>query len=103
MTDHVLTSYIKLCYVNINFKRTNQSCWSSKISQSINVELRTCDRNGKQFFFQQKQEKLWSFDKAKNTLIKIKILRAVKKYSLLDFTEYVSFSEVQKNSQIVNV
>ena len=65
--------------------------------------MRTCDRNGKQFFFQQKQEKLWSFDKAKNTLIKIEILRAVKKYSLLDFTEYVSFSEFQKNSQVVNV
>ena len=40
-----------------------------KISQSINVEWHTCDRDGKQFF-QWKQEKLWSFEKARNVLIK---------------------------------
>ena len=45
-----LTSYIKLCYVYVKFKWTNHSCSSSKISRSINVEWRTCDRNGKQFF-----------------------------------------------------
>ena len=31
-------------------------------NQPINVEWRTCDRNSK-------QEKLWSFDKARNVLI----------------------------------
>ena len=36
---------------------------SANISQSINVEWRTCDRNSKQFF-QRKLEKLLSFDKA---------------------------------------
>ena len=45
MIDHVLTSYIKSCYVFINFKRTNQSCSSSKIGQSINAEWRTCYRS----------------------------------------------------------
>ena len=72
---------VTLTYVMfyINFKQTNQSCWSSKISQSINVEWRTCNRNGKQIF-QWKQEKLWWFDKVRNVLIKTKIdtLRAVK-------------------------
>ena len=43
-----LTSYIKLCYVYV--KLTNESFSSSKISQYINVEWCTCDRNGKQFF-----------------------------------------------------
>ena len=46
----VLTSYIKLCYVYVQFKRANQSCSPSKISQSVNLERRNCDRNGKQFF-----------------------------------------------------
>ena len=67
--NNVLTSYVKLYYVHVNFERTNQSYWSSKISQSINVERRTWDRNGKQFF-QWKQEKVWSFNKARNVLIK---------------------------------
>ena len=40
--DHILTSYDK-CYVYVNFKQTNQSCWSSKSNQSINAEWRTCD------------------------------------------------------------
>ena len=43
--DHVLTSYIQLFCVYVNFKHTNQSCWSSKISLSINAEWRTCDRS----------------------------------------------------------
>ena len=68
---NVSTSYIKLCYVYVKFKWTNQSCSSSKISQLINVEWHTCDRNGKEFF-QWKLEKLWSFDKARNILIEKK-------------------------------
>ena len=36
-----------------------------KVSQSINVEWYTCERQ----FFQWKLERLWSFDKASNTLI----------------------------------
>ena len=91
-----------MCYVYVNFKQTNQICLSSKISQSINIEWRTCDRNGKQFF-QWKQEKLWSFDKARNVLIETKIdIKSSEKYSLLDFTEYLSCLEVQKNSKVVN-
>ena len=66
---NVLTSYIKLCYVYVKFNWTNQSCSSSKINQSINVEWRAGDRNGKQFF-QWKLEKLWSFDKPR----KVKVL-----------------------------
>ena len=49
LVDNVLTSCVKLYSVHVNFKRTNQSFWSSKISQSIHAEWRTCDRYGKQF------------------------------------------------------
>ena len=47
---NILTSYIKLCYVYVKLKRTNQSCSPSKVRRPINVEWRSCDRNGKQFF-----------------------------------------------------
>ena len=87
---NVLASYIKLCYVYLNFKWTNQSCWSSKINQTINVEWRTCDWNVKQFF-QWKPEKPCLFDKGRSVLI------------LLDFAKCLSFSEVEKNSNDVNV
>ena len=64
-------------------------------NQPINVELRTCDRNGKQLF-QLKQEKLWSFEKAWKVLIaKIDTL-IVKNISPLNFAKYQSCSEVQK-------
>ena len=43
--------------------RANQSYSPSKISQSINVEWCTCDRNCQQFF-KSEQEKLRSFYKA---------------------------------------
>ena len=69
--NNVLTSYIKLCYVYVKFKQTNQSCSSSKINQLINVEGDSCNGNDKQFF-QWSQEKLWSFDKARNGLIEKK-------------------------------
>ena len=37
--------------VNVKLEsEDNRSCSHSKISQSINVEWRTCNRNGKQFF-----------------------------------------------------
>ena len=90
--NNVLTSYIKLCYVYVKFKRTNQSCSFSKISQ------RTCDRNGKQFF-------QWkSFDKARNVLIENKNRDiGSEKYILLAFTKYLRFPEVEKNSKVVNV
>ena len=45
-----LTGYIKLFHVYVKSSLTNQSCSSSKCSQSIRVEWRPCDRNGKQFF-----------------------------------------------------
>ena len=44
--NNVLTSYIKLCYVYVKFKLANQRYSPLKISQSINVEWRTYDRNG---------------------------------------------------------
>ena len=74
-------SFIKLCYDYVKFKWANQSCSSSKISQSTNIERRTCDRNGKQGF-QWKLEKLWSFNKAMNILTE-------KMYILLDFAKYL--------------
>ena len=88
---NVLTSYTKLCYVYVQFKQANQSCSPLKTSQSINVEWRTCDKNG------------WSFDKARNVLMeKIKIW-AVENIFSLDFVKYLSYSEVQKNSKVVNI
>ena len=50
--NNALTRHIRLhnC-VKLNFKRTNQSCSPSKISQSISVEWHTGDREMiKQFF-----------------------------------------------------
>ena len=70
-----------------------------KVSQSINVEWHTCERQ----FFQWKLEKLWSFDKASNALIEINRDKSSEKYILLDFAKYLSFSEVQKNIKVVNV
>ena len=42
-------------------------------------------------------EKFWSFNKARNVLIKKNI------YSTRDFAKYLSFKEVVKNSKVVNV
>ena len=70
--------------VMLIFKRTNQSCSSSIISQSINVGWRTCD-----------SKKNLSFEKARNALIeKAEIFS-------LDLAKYLSYSEVQKNSKVV--
>ena len=100
--DHIwklLTSCTKLCYVYVIFKWTNQSCSSWKISQSTNIELRTCKH-----FFQWKLEKLWSFDKVRNILVEKKNRdMGSEKYILLDFAKHLSLSELQKNSQVVNV
>ena len=60
----VILNYV----VYVQFKRANQSCSPSNISQLINVEWRNCDRDSKQFF-QRNQEKLWSFCKTRNVLI----------------------------------
>ena len=57
-----------------------------KISQSINVEWRAGDKNG--------QEKLWSFDKARNVLVEKTKARAVKNILPLDFARYLGYSEV---------
>ena len=74
------SSYIKLCYAYVEFKRTNQSCSPSKISQSIKVEWRNCDKNEKQFF---------QWKKARNVLIEKKIEKwTVKNIFLLDFARY---------------
>ena len=58
--------------------------------------------------FGERARKLWSFDKARNVLIKKKKKKKTRdmgseKYVLLDFAKYPSFSEVQKNSKVVNV
>ena len=58
---NLLPTYIKLCYVYVKFKWANQSWLYSKINQWM--------LNGKQLF-QWKLEKIWSFDKARNVLIK---------------------------------
>ena len=39
--------------------------------QLFKIERQSCDRNPKQFF-QWKQEKVWSFDKARNVLFEKK-------------------------------
>ena len=38
---------VKVFYVYVQIKRTNQKCSPAKISQSITTEWRTCDGNGK--------------------------------------------------------
>ena len=43
----LLLKAVNVLYVYVQFKRTNQSCSPSKISQSITIEWRTCDGNGK--------------------------------------------------------
>ena len=59
---NVLTIYIKLCYVYVKFKWANQSCSLQKLTNQSML-------NGKQLFYW-KLEKFWSFDKARNVLIK---------------------------------
>ena len=75
----------------VKFKWTNHSCSSSKISQSVNVERCTCDRNGKQFFHW-KLDKLWSLDKARNVLIEKNIYSA-------RFRELSTFLKTGKEQQ----
>ena len=52
-----------------------------------------------------KLEKLWSFDEARNVLIKKNEIKmwAVKILFPLDFAIYLSYSEVQKNKKVDNV
>ena len=58
---------------------------------SFIVEWRTCDRSCQQFF-QWKQEKLRSFDKARNILIEKKFeIWAVQNIFPLDFIKYLSY------------
>ena len=45
---------------------------------------------------------LWSFDKARKVLIE-KNKDMGKNIFTLDFAKYLSYSEVQKNSKVVNV
>ena len=42
-----LLKAVNVLYFYVQFKRTNQSCSPWKISQSITIEWRTCDGNGK--------------------------------------------------------
>ena len=89
-----LLASIRLCYVCVKFKRTNQSFSTSKTSHSINVEWHTCERNGTQFF-QWKQEKIWLFVKVRNVLIEKKI--GIGQF-LLDFAEYLRSAKEQQSS-----
>ena len=97
-----LLKVVKVLYVYVyQSKRTNQSCSPSTISQSLNVEWRTSDRNCKQFIWW-KQEKSWSFDKTRNSLIGKKIMiRVVKNIFPLDFTKYLSYLELQKRTKFL--
>ena len=88
IVDNVLSSCVKLYYVHVKYKRTNQICSPSKIIQLIKVEWHTCDRNGEQFF-QWKQEKLWSFDKVRNILIEKKV--EIYAISIRISTRYLSY------------
>ena len=49
-----------------------------------------------------KTRKLWSFDKARNILIKTKLEIFKSSEKILGLTKYLSFSEVQKNSKVVS-
>ena len=49
-----------------------------------------------------KTRKLWSFDKARNILIKTKLEIFKSSEKILGFTKYLNFSEVQKNSKVVS-
>ena len=56
--------------------------------------------------FSESQKIFWSFDKARNVLIEKKKKNrdmGSKKYILLDLAKHLSFSEVQKNSKVINV
>ena len=100
MFNNVLTSYIKLCYVYVKFKRANQRCSPPKISQSINVEWRTCNRNGKRKQGSKKNFARLRMRECSNKKIEI---WAVKNISPLGLAKYLSYSEVQKNRKVVNV
>ena len=50
-----------------------------------------------------KQEKLWSFEKVWNVLIEKINIWAVTKLFPLDFANYLSYSEMQKNRNVVNI
>ena len=43
----LLLKGVNVLNVYVQFKLTNQSCTPWKISQSITIEWRTCDENGK--------------------------------------------------------
>ena len=93
--NNVLTSFVKFCYVYGNFKRVNQSCSPSKISQSSNDEWRTCHKMTK-----------WLFNEARNVLIEkntrfryiSKLFRVCKRTGKLltfrsDFSKYETCSK----------
>ena len=87
--NNALTSYIRLCnlyYIKPN--RTNQSCSPSKISQSINVEWRICDREMVKQFFSESKKNFRRLIKWESNIFP------------LDFNKYLSFLEVQKTSKV---
>ena len=43
----IMLKAVKVFYVYVQIKRTNQKCSPAEISQSITTEWRTCDGNGK--------------------------------------------------------
>ena len=63
----LLLKAVNVLYVYVQFKRTNQSCSPSKISQSITIKWHTCDGNSKYNSFRESKKNL--FDKAQNVLI----------------------------------
>ena len=72
----------------VKLKRANQSCSPSKISQSINVGALVIDIVSN--FFNERKKKLWSFDNARNVLIK--------KYRDMGSEKYISirFRKISK-------
>ena len=65
------------------------------LNGALVIEVFTCDRTC--------DEKLWSFDKARNVLIENKKRYGMRNISPLEFIKYLSYSELQKNSKVVNV
>ena len=81
-----LLKAVHVFYVNVQFKRTNQGCSPSKLANQSMLNGVAGDKNG--------QEKLWSFDKARNVLVEKTKARAVKNILPLDFARYLGYSEV---------
>ena len=72
---NVLPGYIKLCYVYVKFKRANQVAYLQKLANqsvlnsALVIKMVNNYFSGSKGGCRRKQEKLWSFEKARKILI----------------------------------